>query len=63
MNKVQHEIKCTGCGSEPIFGIRYKCTECSNFNFCEECELTVSHEHNMIKMKLAEKPKEPESEG
>lgn len=35
----KHEgVKCNGCGSEPITGIRYKCLECFAFNFCGKCE-------------------------
>ena len=35
---VVHEEKCIGCGISPIIGIRYKCTKCPSFNFCESCE-------------------------
>ena len=33
-DKTKHDVKCTGCGVSPIYGIRYKCHECPNFNFC-----------------------------
>jgi hypothetical protein len=40
-NKVVHNgIKCNNCGMFPIIGIRYKCIECDNYNFCEKCEKT-----------------------
>lgn len=31
---IKHEVKCNGCGVEPIVGIRYKCTKCPGFNLC-----------------------------
>lgn len=31
------EMICNGCQSE-IKGIRYKCSVCENFDFCENCE-------------------------
>ena len=37
--KVIHkEYICDGCDAEPIVGIRYKCTVCEDFDFCEKCE-------------------------
>lgn len=57
---VTHEVACIGCGVSPICGIRYKCTKCPSFNFCESCENTISHEHNMIKMKFLEEPEKVE---
>lgn len=54
---VTHDAKCTSCGISPIVGIRYKCTVCPLFNFCESCESSVDHEHNMIKMKHLEAEK------
>ena len=36
--KVEHPgIVCNGCGN-PIVGVRYKCTICHDFDFCEKCE-------------------------
>lgn len=51
-----HQTKCTGCGVEPIIGIRYKCTKCPSFDFCEACESKIPHDHNMIKMRFLEEP-------
>jgi len=46
-------VRCDGCGMSPIRGIRYKCTECNNFDYCEACEeLNVnSHKHVFLKIR------------
>jgi len=50
--KVVHfGVACSGCGEKKIVGIRYKCTVCLNFNYCEKCEMNCKHPHNFIKMK------------
>ena len=41
---------CDGCGVSPIIGIRYKCSVCKNFDFCEVCEERVVHNHPFIKI-------------
>lgn len=45
-------IICTGCNMNPITGIRYKCLQCSEFNLCQICEEKVTHEHDLLKMKV-----------
>ena len=51
-SKVVHNgIKCDNCGMEPIIGVRYKCMECDNLNFCEKCEENVKHQHLFYKIK------------
>lgn len=30
-------ITCDGCGMEPIVGYRYRCKQCANHDFCENC--------------------------
>ena len=48
-------VKCQNCFKEPIIGIRYKCTACSNYNLCSACEEKNSsvnaHPHNFIKIR------------
>jgi len=44
-------ITCDGCEVKPIVGLRYKCTVCADFDYCEKCEATKEHAHNFIKMK------------
>ena len=48
------QFECNGCGIKPIVGIRYVCSECKNFNFCETCEENVKHEHYFLKVRPAE---------
>lgn len=48
---VHKNVKCDGCGKLPLTGIRYKCYECADFDFCEECEAKLEHPHNFIKIK------------
>ena len=53
-NTIHNEIKCDGCGICPITGYRYKCLECPNYNLCDQCEKSVSHEHNFIRYVIEE---------
>ena len=48
---IHNGIKCDNCGIFPITGIRYKCMECENFNFCENCEKNNTHPHLFYKIK------------
>jgi len=41
--QVHYRVRCDGCGTGPILGIRYKCAVCPNFDFCEKCKATVVH--------------------
>ena len=47
---VHHKVKCDGCGVAPIVGIRYKCTVCENFDYCEVCEAREEHGHPFLKI-------------
>jgi hypothetical protein len=50
--KVVHfGVTCDSCQKKDIEGARYKCSVCSNFDFCEKCEATVEHEHPFLKIK------------
>jgi len=54
---VHHGVRCDGCGVFPIRGIRYKCTECHDFDYCSTCEEvnSTSHKHSFIKMREADR--------
>ena len=40
----------------PIVGVRYKCTVCKNFDYCENCEKTLgeAHQHPFLKIRKPE---------
>ena len=63
-NTVHLGIKCQRCFINPIIGIRYKCTECDNYNLCEKCEKenseTNEHPHLFIKYNKKEEPQKKE---
>jgi hypothetical protein len=43
---------CDGCDKGPIYGTRYKCTVCHDFDYCEECEKKFSETHNHPFLKI-----------
>lgn len=45
---------CNGCGMLPIRGIRYRCTNCADFDLCEACESQGMHNktHVFYKVKI-----------
>ncbi len=53
---IHHHVKCDGCKKSPIQGIRYKCTICENFDYCEECEkkYALQHGHPILKIRKPE---------
>ena len=53
-SKIFHKVKCRECGGFPIFGIRFKCAICENFDYCEECENKLSEKHNHPFLKIYE---------
>lgn len=48
---IHTNVTCDGCGVYPIVGIRYKCSECHNFDYCEKCEEADNHNHVFLKIK------------
>lgn len=49
---VVHEgITCDNCEKHGIEGVRYKCSVCPDYDFCEQCEAMVEHPHPFLKIK------------
>ena len=38
---------CDACDKDSIYGLRFRCVECPDFDLCEECYRIGSHEHKM----------------
>jgi len=51
-SNVHQGVSCDGCGVSPIKGVRYNCTSCRNFDFCEKCEETAQHNPDHIFKKI-----------
>jgi len=49
---IHKNVRCDGCKKYPITGIRYKCTICHNFDYCEDCEKKFNKEHNHPFLKI-----------
>lgn len=45
-----HHITCNNCKLSEFIGKRYKCLECLDYDFCEQCEATISHDHPLIRI-------------
>ena len=45
--EIHQHIMCDGCKVEPIKGTRYKCKECEDFDYCQDCYIKnkISHGH------------------
>lgn len=50
LSRVLHpNVICDGC-DKSIFGYRYKCLECADFDLCMECEPKLQHHHLMVRI-------------
>ena len=49
---IHNNVQCDGCKCKPIKGIRYKCTICPNFDYCEKCEKKYSEKHGHPFLKI-----------
>jgi len=50
---IVHEgVKCDGCGSCPLYGVRFKCGHCKDFDLCETCEQTIDHDETHFFLKI-----------
>jgi len=50
-NSIHDGVTCDGCNTYPIYGNRYKCMICENYDLCEACEASGKHpkDHEMLK--------------
>jgi len=48
---VHERVICDGCKVAPIVGVRYKCSVCEDFDYCEKCEHSIDHPHPFLKIK------------
>lgn len=49
---VHRGVTCNGCGSLPIRGIRYRCTNCADYDLCELCEAQQIHDRTHLFYKV-----------
>ena len=48
---VHSRVICDECQCNPIVGVRYKCAVCPDFDLCEKCEASTTHDHPFLKIK------------
>jgi len=52
---IHQGIKCQMCHKMPIVGFRYKCSQCKDYNLCQDCEeknsIKDEHPHDFIKLR------------
>ena len=51
LKPVHRYVSCDGCGVHPLVGVRYKCSVCPDFDYCESCESKLDHHHVFLKIK------------
>jgi Zinc finger, ZZ type len=61
IHKEVHDNICSNCLCRPIYGVRYKCSVCIDYNLCSKCEADNEHTHVFLKLKKPEIVKEPEN--
>ena len=61
--EIHHFVQCDGCEMAPLRGKRYKCKECENFDYCENCynKNKQSHKHEFEIIEKSEFPYPPVS--
>ena len=50
--EIHYHVICDGCKVTPLRGIRYKCKQCKDFDFCQDCfeKNKESHGHDFRKI-------------
>lgn len=51
---IHRGVTCDNCNRAPIIGVRYHCSNCADFDLCEDCEATDCHikTHVFYKVKI-----------
>ena len=69
LNETVHKnIQCNQCKTNPIIGIRYKCSTCKDYNLCETCEeLNIDEgfhpiDHNFLRIRYEKEQKKSQNE-
>lgn len=62
---VHRYVTCDGCGTEPIVGVRYKCTVCDDYDVCESCKSANIHpvSHALVAIRTPRDYEEDEGHG
>lgn len=42
-----HQVKCDGCGQQPLIGKRFTCSKCPGYDLCQTCHRRGVHRHDM----------------
>ncbi|KAL9018726.1 MAG: hypothetical protein Q9185_003956 [Variospora sp. 1 TL-2023] len=49
---VHRGVICNSCNAMPIHGIRYRCTNCNDYDLCEQCEALQFHDKTHLFYKI-----------
>ncbi|KAL8729205.1 MAG: hypothetical protein Q9181_005078 [Wetmoreana brouardii] len=49
---VHRGVNCNSCNTMPIRGIRYRCTNCHDYDLCEQCEALQVHDKTHLFYKI-----------
>ena len=49
---IHRGVECNSCGVHPIYGIRYHCANCFDFDLCEACEASTLHVKSHVFYKI-----------
>ncbi|KAI4131476.1 MAG: hypothetical protein LQ338_001218 [Usnochroma carphineum] len=49
---VHRGVTCNSCNAMPIRGIRYRCTNCNDYDLCEQCEALQVHDKTHLFYKI-----------
>jgi len=55
--QVHSTVRCDGCNTHPITGVRYKCTVCRDYDLCAACESKDLHPATHALLKIKEVPR------